>query len=127
MPELLAHINCSLQHENAEGDAWNPGDEADNVEDTEEQENDAAAPVFAREHIKSRYEPKNNIQDAGKIDELFCERPRRPDIRVGKYDRHAEHESEENDRVRVQGELVCIAVNATTVVLRCLLLAPTMR
>lgn len=73
MAMFLRDIDRSLEHQNAERDARDPADEANNVEDAEEQEDDTARPVAAREHVECCDEAENDAQDSGYPNELLCE------------------------------------------------------
>ena len=64
MAVLLRHVDAGLQHKNREGNTRNPRDETDGSEDREQEEDDSAGPVFAREHVKGCGEPENDVQDA---------------------------------------------------------------
>jgi hypothetical protein len=48
MSELLRYIDTGLQYEDREWDTGDPGNEADDGEDREEEKNDSTGPVFAR-------------------------------------------------------------------------------
>ena len=89
MTVLFRYINSSLQHQNAKGNAWNPADKADYVEDAEQQENDTARPVATREHVESRDKPEDDVEDTGDPNELLREGACCPHVGVTKNGSHA--------------------------------------
>jgi hypothetical protein len=120
---LLRHIDSGLQHKDAERDPGNPADEAEDVEHAEQQEHYASRPVFPREHVDGRYETEDDVEYASDPDELLSEGARSPHVQVTENDRHAQHEGEEDNGVGVEGEFVCVAVDASAVGSRCVVLA----
>lgn len=94
MPVLLGHIDRSLQHENAERDAWDPGDEAKDVKHTEQQEHNSSRPVSAIKHVGRCCESENDIKYAGYPDELLCEGSGSPHVRIAENRGHTKDERE---------------------------------
>src|SRR5690242_9606973 len=92
MTVFLRDVDRRLQHQDAEGDARNPADEADDVEDAKQQEDDTPGPVTARKHVKCCRKPEDDVEDAGDPYELFCELTRSPHVGVAEDGGHTEHE-----------------------------------
>ena len=63
--EALRDVDTRGEHQSAEGNARDPCDEADDRKDGEEQEDDSARVVLAREHVDCGDEPEENVEDAG--------------------------------------------------------------
>lgn len=95
-----------------------PADEAEYVEDSEEQEDDASRPVTTRKHVDGRCEAKKDVEYASNPDKLLRELARTPHVRITEDGGHSQNKCEENDRVRVERKLVRIAVDASTIILR---------
>jgi hypothetical protein len=64
MSELLRYVDAGLQNKDREGDARNPGDEANDGEDGEEEKDDSARPVFPREHVDGGCEAEEDVENA---------------------------------------------------------------
>lgn len=113
MAKLLRDVDRGLQHQDAEGNARNPADEAEDVEDTEYQEDDTTGPVTTREHVNRGHESKNDVEDTSDPDELLCEGARCPHVGVAKDGGHTKHESKQDYCVGVQTKVILAAVYST--------------
>lgn len=65
-----ACIPC-LKHYHTEGNSRNPGDEADDSKDREEEENNSARPVSSRQHVNGGCKTSDDMDDTGDPDELL--------------------------------------------------------
>lgn len=124
MAVLFRDIDGCLQHQNAEGNAWDPADKADHIEDAEQQEDNTARPVATRKHIESCDKSKDDVEDTGDPNELLREGARSPHVGVTKDGGHSKYKCKQDDCVGVQTEVISTTIYATieTDVLGCELL-----
>jgi hypothetical protein len=68
MPVVLGDIDHGLEHQNREGYSWDPGDEADNVEDREDEEDDSCTIPVSHEVYDRCANAKDNLKDTSDPD-----------------------------------------------------------
>jgi len=68
MPVVLGDIDHGLEHQNREGYSWDPGDEADNVEDREDEEDDSCTIPVSRKVYDRCANAKDNLKDTSDPD-----------------------------------------------------------
>jgi hypothetical protein len=69
----LGDVDRRLQHQNREWDSRDPGNEADDCEDAEDEEHYATTPVFPGKHVDGSDETGDDVENARDPDELFGE------------------------------------------------------
>jgi len=115
MSVFLRNIDAGFEEEGGERDSRDPRDKAENVEDGEEEEDDAAGPVVAGEHVDGCCETEEDVQDTGDPDKLLCENPREPHIGVAYDNGNREYEGEEDEGVGCEAEVIVAVVNTAAV------------
>lgn len=104
-----------MQHDYAEGDSRNPGDKADDCEDREEKENNSARPVSSGQHVDGGRKSSDDMDDTSDPDELLGKCAGQPDVCITEYHGHGETESEENDSVGVEAEIVVAVIDTAAI------------
>lgn len=115
VPVGPGHIDRRLQHDDTEGNARDPADEADGREDAEDQEHDPRAPLFADEIVNGGADGEDDVENARDPDKLLGEISRAQDIGPRERERDAEDKDEQDQRVGVQREGVGRAVDTTAI------------
>lgn len=113
MAILLADIDGGPEHEGGEGDAADPGPEAESEKDAEDQEDNTGSPVAAIQVEDSGADSPADVKDACHPDELLGEEAREPDIAVSEHDGDDQNEEEEDERSSIEGEVICPAIDAS--------------
>lgn len=108
-------IHCLLQHDDSKWDARNPADEADDGKDGEKGKDNASTPKAAVQIVDCCSNCKYAIQYPGNPHELFGEGSSGEEISPGKGECDTDDESEEDDCVGVEGEVVGGIVDAAAV------------
>ncbi len=68
MPVVLGDIDHGLEHQNREGDSWDPGDEADNVEDRKDHEDNSCAVPMSHKIYDCCANAKHDLKDTSDPD-----------------------------------------------------------
>lgn len=97
MAVVLADIDCRLQHEGREWNAFPPCPKTKGHEETKNQKNDSCTPVSSIQIPHSGAESKADIEDSRDPDELLGEKAREPDIGVGEDEGDGEAEGKKNN------------------------------
>lgn len=109
------HIDRRLQHDDTEGDAWDPADEADCREDAEDQEDDPGPPFFTDEIVDAGADGEDHVENPRDPDKLLGEISRPQEIRPREHNGDAEDKDEQDQRVGVEGEAVGRVVDAAAI------------
>lgn len=115
MPVCLCHIHARLEHQHTEGNTRYPAHEAYYTEDREENKDDGGRVELFDEVEDGGADTECNVQDACDPYELFCKSARHCKVKPRKSEGDAEDEYKEDDRVRVEGEVVRAAVDAAAI------------
>ena len=113
MTETAGDVHGLLQHDHREGDARDPGHEADDAEDAEDDKHHGCRVVVFDEVVDGGAEGEDDVQDARDPDELLGEGAGGEEVAPGQDQGDNEHEDEEDEGVGVQGEGVAAVVDAT--------------
>ena len=87
---VLGHVDDGLQHQHREGNAWDPRDEADDVEDGEDQKDDSGGIFLGPEIEAGGRDTEDDLQDTGDPDDLLREGAYSPEVGKGDYERDGE-------------------------------------
>lgn len=115
MSELLRHIDAGSQDEDGERDAWDPGYEADDGENGEEEEDDSTGIIFARQHVDGRYETEDDVENSSDPDELLCKLPCKPYVDITEDNRNQEHESKQHDGICREAKVVLGTIDTSAI------------
>lgn len=87
---VLGDVDDGLQHQHREGDAWDPRDEADDVEYGEDQKDDSGGIFLGPEVEAGGRDTEDDLQDTGDPDDLLREGAYSPEVGKGNYERDGE-------------------------------------
>jgi hypothetical protein len=112
MTVVFADINGRLEHQDRERDAGDPCVEAESHEQTKYEEDNAGRPVMLVEVEDGGPEGEADVQDACDPDECLGEDTGEPYVGIAQDNGNDQNEYEENDCVRIEGEVVLIVIDA---------------
>ena len=115
MAVLLGNINGRLEHQDTERYPWNPGDEAEDVEDGKNQEHDGRRVVVSCKVHNCRPETKDDLENGRDPDELLGKRPSQGKVGIAANQCDCQNEGEENNGICREPKVVGRAVNATLI------------
>jgi hypothetical protein len=94
MAMMTRDIHCSLQHDNREGYAWNPADEAENSEGRENGEDYSGTPQMFVEIVNRRSNSQANVQNPSDPDKLLGEVLRKEEVCPGEDESDGKNKGE---------------------------------
>ena len=112
---MLGHIHDGLQHQHTKGDARDPADETNDVEDRKDQEHDGGRVIMTHEIDNGGADTEDDLQDTGDPNELLGERPRKGEVDIAKDEGRAEDKSEQNNGVGRETKFIGAAIDAATI------------
>lgn len=99
-----ADVDARLQHEGGEGDAGDPGVEAEGEEEAEDEEDDAGRVAATVQVVDGGADGPDDVEDARGPDELLGEVAREGHVADGQREGCGQHHDEEQDCLPVEGE-----------------------
>lgn len=111
---LLGDVDRGGEHQDGKGDALPPR-KVDEYQENAEQEVQEAAPAAARQHVDTRHEGKENVENEGHDDELLGPEANEPHVAVSEHEREGETKDEEDQSVGVEAEVGVAIVDAVAV------------
>ena len=114
MPETLRNVHSLLQHDHRKGDPRYPTHETDDTKYRKQYKHHRRRVIMLYEVIHSRSDTEYDLKDTGYPYELFCKCSCQGKVAPGEDEGNKEHEYEEDNGVRVEGEFVASVVDTST-------------
>ena len=114
MPVVRSDIHTSLQHDDRKWYPGNPAHEAYDGKDCKERKDDTSSPEMFVQVVYRRSDCEGNVQYTCNPDELLRKCSCSQEICPGKDQRDTEDESEQDESIGVEREVVASVVDATT-------------